>query len=179
MPPTDAVPGSFPPELAFAHVAPEWCAAESGGVLHLLFLTSVRTAWLPKMTEVIRGAASRHENERAALLCVFRLDKRYPLDIGFDQNLTDLRRAHREIAPSICASAMTLEFGGLLALAMKAAVATTSLLVKRQYPRTIHSSVVSAASWLRPHASASERRDVGHYASAVDRMRMELGCERF
>lgn len=176
MPPTDAGRPLGEPELPLKHVAPEWCAAETGGVLVLLVLTSVRTAWLPKMTELVRGAASRHERERAAVLCVMRLDKRYPLDIGYDGNLAELREAHRDIAPSYGALALAIEFGGVLALTMKAAVSTVSLFVTPEYPRTIHSSVVSAASWLRPHANASERRDLGHYVGAVNRMKTELGC---
>ena len=163
--------------LAITRVRPEWCAAETGGVVLLLVLTSVRTAWLRDMAKIIHAAASRHENKRAALLCVFRLDKRYPLDIGFDGNLPELREELRLLAPSIGASSTALEFGGLLAFTMKAAVASVDLLVKTKYPRAMHSTVVSAATWLLPYANTAERREIPHYTQSMERMKMELGCE--
>jgi hypothetical protein len=165
------------PDLAITRVVPEWCAAEAGGAVLLLVLTSVRTAWLTEIGNVIRSAAQRHPSGRAAVLGVYRLDKRYPLDVGFDRNFHELREGHREIAPFIRASSMALEFGGVLALTMRAAVATMSLLVKQQYPQTIHSSVVAATSSLLPYVDERERRDVAYYTAAVDRLRMELGCE--
>jgi hypothetical protein len=169
--------GANADELAITRTTPEWCAAETGGVVVLLVLTSVRTAWLTQMGEFIRDAAERHEHGHAALLSVFRLDKRYPLDIGFDANFPELRESLGRIAPSLGASSMVLEFGGVIAFTMKAAARSMALLARTKYPRAVHSSVVSGASWIRPYANASERRDVGHYVRAIDRMKMELGCE--
>jgi hypothetical protein len=164
-------------ELRITRVTPEWCTAETGGVVILLFLTSIRTAWVPHIADAIRGAASRHEHGRAALMAVFRLDRRYPLDIGFDRNLGELREGIREVVPSIGATAIVLEFGGVLTFTMKTAMSTFSFLARTKHPRTFHSTVVSAASWLLPHASADRRRAIPEYVGAVNRMKADLGCE--
>jgi hypothetical protein len=165
-----------PPELAVTRIAPACCATETGGAVILLVLTSVRTDWLPAIGEVMRNAATHAETGRAAVLSVFCLDKRYPLDIGFDTNLHELRQGHRDFAPFIGASSVVLEFGGALAFTMKAAIATMGLFVKEQYPQAVHTSVVAATSWLLPYVDESRRRDIAHYTEAIDRLRMALGC---
>ena len=162
------------PELEITRIAPECCAAQTGGALLFLILTSVRTAWLPRMADLVRSTAARSGSERAAVLSVFRLDKRYPLDVGFDSNLDELRRGHGDFASSIGASSIVLEFSGVLAVTMRAAVATMGLFVKNQYPQQIHSSLVAATSWLLPYVDETQRRNVAHYTSAMESLRMEL-----
>jgi hypothetical protein len=163
-------------DLRLLHVRPEWCAAETGGVVLLLLLTSVRSAWLGDITGFIRDAAARRESGRVVVLTVVRLDKRYPLDVGFDRNLLELRDALRPIAASIAASAFVLEFGGFLATTMMRMMTVVGSLVRTQYPRHFDRSVVSAASWALSHVDAAERRSFRHYVDVVDRMKMELGC---
>jgi hypothetical protein len=87
------------------------------------------------------------------------------------------REGVREMAPSLGASAFVLEVDGFLAWTMKAAMATLGRLAQSRYPKSIHPTVVSAASWLAPHVSGEQFRDVRHYANAVSRMKLELGCE--
>ena len=165
-------------EIAVTHIMPEWCAADTGGVLIMLYLTSVRTAWIPHMVDIVRAAAARREDGRVAALTVQSFDNRYPLDIGFDSALGELREGVRELAPLIGASAFVLELDGFLAVTMKAATATLGRLAQSRYPRSIHPSVVSAAVWLAPHVSTAQYRDVRHYVvGAVDQMKRELGCK--
>jgi hypothetical protein len=161
--------------IEVTRVRPEWCAAETGGVVFLLILTSVRTAWLQDMSAFIRAGAARRKDGRTALMTVFRLDKRYPLDLGFDGNLRQLGDGLRDVAPAIRASARVLEFDGMIAFTMKAALVTLGFLAR--YPTRAHSTVVSGASWLAPYVSADERRSVDHYVDAVNRMKTELGCD--
>lgn len=175
MPPVLA--GEKTDELAITQVAPEWCAANAGGVLLLLFLTSVRTPWLPHIDAAIRMAAARDERRRAAILSVFRLDKRYPLDFGFDRNLDDVREAVRGMAPFIGSNAIVLEFGGFLAWTMKTTVNTLAKVVRTKSTRTFHDTVISGAASIIPHASPSHVRSAGYYVDAVNRMKTQLGCK--
>ncbi len=157
-------------------VADEWCAAETGGVVLLLFLTSVRTAWVSEIDEIIRSSAARQSDGRARVISIFRLDKRFPVDIGFDSNLPDLLAGFRDLSRCIGASAVVVEFGGILALTMKSAISSLMFLARRSPPVEVHSSVVSAATWLLPHIDG-ERGSVRDYVDMSERMKLELGCE--
>jgi hypothetical protein len=163
-------------DLAITRVRPEWCAADTGGVLICLYLTAVQTAWIPEMIAAVRAAAAHREDRRVAAMTVLSLDKRYPLDIGFDSSLAELREGVREMAPCLRASAFVLEIDGFLASMMMAAISTLGSLAQSRYPRSIHPTVISGVRWLAPHVNAEHFLGVRHYVDAVNRMKTELGC---
>jgi hypothetical protein len=164
-------------ELAIRRVRPEWCAVDTGGVLICLYLTAVRAPWIPDMLEVVREAAARRHGERVPAMSVISPDKRFPLDIGFDAQLHRLRKGVGEIAPLLGASAFVLEVDGFLATTMVAAIASLGRLSRTEYPRSVHPTVVAAATWLAPHVvPQTDFRGVRHYADAVHRMKTELGA---
>ncbi len=163
--------------LVITRTTPEWCAVDTGGVFIFLFLTSLHTDWCDELSDALREAASRSHSGRVPVLSVFRLDKRYPFDVGFDANLPELGAKLASIAPLIEASSVVLDFNGLLAFTWKAALRNLNTLVGATYPARFHSSLVSGVRWLRGHVPASRVASVRHYVDAVEQMKDSLGCD--
>lgn len=164
-------------DLTVIASAKEWCVAETGGVVLVLLLTSMRTAWLADFTQAVLDGAARCKGGCAPLLSVFRLDKRYPVDIGFKGNLSEIGEAHRTLAPFTVASSVVVEFEGILAASLRAAIAGLEVFSLKKYPQSVHKTLISGASWIVPHVAEESRRDVMHYVDALNRMKSDLGCE--
>jgi hypothetical protein len=128
----------------------ELLMVDVGGLVLSLALTSLKSEWIPGLTAAVRQA---HETAGAPvpIVAVHRLDKRYPLQVGFDSNLGDLRRALAELRPAMRAVAVVTEFDGFLGATMRAALAAIGAVSRGKPPIAPHRSVAQALGWLEPH----------------------------
>lgn len=133
---------------------PEICVAEARGLVVLVQLTATRNEWLDPIVKACVGCALRHGGPRP-LIAVAKLDRRFPIDIGFDQNLIEQRRALDRIRPHVRAFAVVVRFGGILGFTMHRGLQAIGLVAGGDPPMRACSSAAEAVCWIEPYAAAS------------------------
>jgi hypothetical protein len=111
----------------------EVCVTHGGGVLVALTLTAIRSAWLVEHERVVNAFVAS-SGRPAPLLAIHRLDKRFPLDVGFDENLPELARTLGRLRGAFSAIAVVLEFDGIMAAAFGVSLDVVTLLAGGRLP---------------------------------------------
>lgn len=124
---------------------------DARGTTLMVQLTALRTEWLPQMHAAHVEMATRYGGPRP-LLALVKLDKRFPLDIGFDQNLGELRRELELARPYFAACAVVVSFGGMLGTTMRQALRFIGLLAHGSPPMQVCSTAAEAVMWIEPYA---------------------------
>ncbi len=157
---------------------PELCLAEARGLILLVQLTSTRTEWIPEVHAAYVETALRYGGPRP-FIALSKLDRRFPLDVGFDQNLGELRRALDRARPHFQACAVIVGFGGILGFAMHQALRLIGLVSSRHPPMHACSTATEAVCWIEPYAASSTAGgfDRTYYLRALRRMEALLGSE--
>jgi hypothetical protein len=83
-----------------------------------------------------------------AMLSVFRLDRRFPIDRAPDYNLSDIVATLRAVERVLGVTAVVLEFGGLRAAAMRAVSRTAWTLARLPSKLAFFDCLTDAAAWL-------------------------------
>lgn len=133
---------------------PELCIADARGVTLLVQLTSVRSEWLPHLTAAHIDVAERHGGPRP-FVALCKLDPRFKLDVGFDQNLRELRSALVEVRPHMQACATIVSFDGVLGFTMRRALQLIGIVAGGDPPMHVCSTAAEAVCWIEPYASTS------------------------
>lgn len=150
---------------------PEVCIAETHGLLLGLYLAPVRSEWIPSIRAAIEASAAKN-GHAMPVLAVFRLDPRFPLQIGFDSNLSELGALMKSVRTTMSACSMVLEFGGIVAMTMRSAVATLALFAGERPRLAVHASPIEGLRWLEPRVDLARFDD---YLTAMRRMKDMLG----
>lgn len=161
-------------ELEILWERPEACLALVGDVVVSLALTSVHSEWLADIEAAMRAQAERR-GCAVPMLAVYRLDPRYPLRVGFDANLDDLRRTLDNMRSDISVCGVALEFEGFLATVMRAAMAMVGAFARDRPVITVHDGVVPAIQWLGRQGCAATTAEL---LAAVRGLKHHLGCDR-
>lgn len=147
-------------------------------MLLILQLGTMHSEWLPHIYAAHIATAQRYGGPRPVVaLC--KLDPRYPIDINFDGELLELKRALERTLPDLQALGVIVGFGGLLGAAMHRSLRLLGMLSRRSPPITAFSSRVEALRWIEPYAalSVTGEFEVGHFLRALRAMEALLGCE--
>jgi hypothetical protein len=164
-------------ELRVLFERPELCMAECRGMILLVLLTAMRTEWLAPMIAAHVETARRYGGPRPYIaLC--KLDKRYPLDVGFDQNIGDLRNALDVARPHFRAFAVIVSFGGILGTTMRQALRILGFFAGGNPPMRACSTAAEAIAWIQPYAAASlaDPFDAAHCLESLRALEARLGC---
>jgi hypothetical protein len=155
---------------------PELCMVDARGVILLLLLTAMRTELLAEVQAAHIETATRHGGPRP-LIALCKLDRRFPLDIGFNQNLGELRSALDRARPVLQACAVIVGFGGILGFTMHQALRLIGLVSSRKPPMRVCSTATEAVCWIEPYAASSATGgfDRTYYLSALRRLEVLLG----
>lgn len=122
--------------------------------MFLVLLTALRTEWLAQLQAAHAEAAIRCGGPRPFIALV-KMDKRFPLQIGFDFNLGELRAALERTRPSLAACAVIVTFGGVLGFTMHQALRLIGFAAQRSPPMQVCSTAMEAVCWIEPHVVAS------------------------
>ncbi|MCA9590093.1 MAG: hypothetical protein KC657_32540 [Myxococcales bacterium] len=152
---------------------PEACIAKVGDALVALYLTSIRNEWLPELRDVLLAAAER-EGRPLPMIAIFRLDRRYPLEIGFDGRFEDIRNTLDASRSALTACSTVLEFGGWVRSAMVRVLTALGIGESSKPPFGVHSSCAEGIVWLAPHLSS--RYPAGFYVDGIAALKREWGC---
>lgn len=152
----------------------EVCVTHGGGVLVALTLTANRSAWLVEHERVVNAFVAS-SGRPAPLLAIHRLDKRFPLDVGFDENLPELARTLGRLRGAFSAIAVVLEFDGIMAAAFGVSLDVVTLLAGGRLPPIArHPTPGSALRWL-VHERGLTGIEPAEALVAVQRARSALG----
>lgn len=163
-----------PPREALLWRRDEACVAQGGGVVVTLALTAFRSAWLADHERLFLEVAARAGGP-VPMLAIVRLDKRFPIDVGFDANLAELARTLGALRGALSAVAIVLEFGGIMAATFKASLGVVTLLAGgRLPPFSHHPTPGSALRWLT-HERGLTSVDPAGALAAVHEARAALG----
>lgn len=146
---------------------PEVCIAETAGLLMGLYLAPVRSEWLPSIVGASEAAAARNGGA-VPVLATFRLDRRFPLELGFDGNLADISGAFKKMRSTMSACSMVVEFGGIIGQAMRSAVSVVAALAGDRPSMAVHATTIEGLRWLEPRIDLARADD---YLSAARRMK--------
>lgn len=150
-PPPDRSPAGPEPIRVLVR-RPELCLVDANGVAVLVQLTPMRAEWLAELRAAHIELEIRHGSPRP-LVALVRLDRRFPLEVGFDQNLGELRHALQLVRPHLAACAVIVGFGGVVGFVMHRALRVIGFLGRRDLPTHVGSSAAEAVSWIAPYAT--------------------------
>jgi hypothetical protein len=160
-------------ELDLLWEVPEACMVRVRGAVVSLTLTSVHSEWLPGIEDALRRASAAHGGP-VPMLAVYRTDPRYPLRVGFDANLDDLRRTLQAQRSSLSHIAVALEFGGFLAMVMRAAIGMVGAFSRQPPLVAVHDGVVPAVRWLGEQGCEVPSAEL---LATVRQLKRRLECE--
>jgi hypothetical protein len=152
---------------------PEACIARVGDALVGLYLTSIRNEWLPELQEVLLAAAERAGGP-LPMISIFRLDRRYPLEIGFDGRFDDIRKTLDASRVAMSACSVVIEFGGWVRSAMVRVLTALGIGESSTPPFGVHGSCAEGIVWLAPHLT--RRFPAGFYVDGIADLKREWGC---
>src|SRR5690606_32338974 len=112
---------------------PELCMAETRGMILMLQLGAMRVEWLPAMHAAHIETAERYGGPRP-FIALSRPDPRYPIDVGFDANLPELKRAFERMLPYFRACAVIVDIDGFLGAALYRGLRFIGMLARREPP---------------------------------------------
>lgn len=144
-----------------------------GDALIALHLASIQSEWLPELTAGISGAA-RDAGRPLPVLSILRLDRRYPLELGFASPVGPARRAIDETRPHVAAYAAVVEFGGWVRDAAIGFLRALEIGAGSTPPFTVHSTVSQGITALTPHLGTN--LPAGFYVERARDLKRDLGC---
>ena len=144
----------------------------------MLQLGTMHSEWLPHIHAAHIQAAHRYGGPRP-FIALCKLDARYPIDINFDGDVLELKRALERMLPYFQACGVIVGFGGFLGAAMHRSLRLLGMLSRRSPPMSAFSSRVEALRWIEPYAelAVTGEFEVGHFLRALRAMEALLGCE--
>lgn len=158
---------------------PQLCMAETRGMILMLQLGAVRLEWLPEMHAAHIEAAERCGGPRP-FIALCRLDPRYPVDVGFDSHLLELKQAVDRMLPYFRACAVIVAIDGFLGAAMYRGLRFLGMIARRDPPMHAFRTAGEAVRWIEPYARASTTGpfEPGHYLRSLRALEALLGCDR-
>jgi hypothetical protein len=161
-------------ELRVLVERPELCLADAGGTLLFVWLTSMRTEWLVQLNAAHAETARRYGSPRP-MIAMSKLDRRFPVDVGFDLNLGELRNGLDRASAHLQACAVVVDFGGFMGFTMRQTLRLIGATSK--VPMTACSSVAEAVCWIEPYAAATTTGgfDRTYYVGALRHIEARLG----
>lgn len=156
----------------------ELCLAESRGMILMLQLGSMHLEWLPEIQAEHIETAHRYGGPRP-FVALCKLDPRYPLEINYDADLFELKRALDRALPYFAACAVIVGFGGFLGVTMHRSLRLLGMLSRHNPPMNAFASRVEAMRWIEPYAelAVTGEFDPAHFLRALRAMEALLGCE--
>ncbi len=133
---------------------PEVCMVDARGMLLMLQLTTMRSEWLAELRSARQEAVKRYGGPRP-FIALCKLDRRFPIDIGFDQELRDLQRELEGARADFSACAVIVSFDGLLGDLLRHALGLIGLVAGREPPMRVCSTAAEAVCWIEPYAASS------------------------
>ncbi|HEY8427085.1 MAG TPA: hypothetical protein VIL20_01870 [Sandaracinaceae bacterium] len=158
---------------------PELCMAETRGMILMLQLGAMRVEWLPAMHAAHIETAERYGGPRP-FIALCRLDPRYPIDVGFDANLPELKRAFERMLPYFRACAVIVDIDGFLGAALYRGLRFIGMLARREPPMDAFRNAGEAVRWIEPYAldCTVGPFDASHYLRSLRALEALLGEER-
>jgi hypothetical protein len=145
----------------------EGCTTLSGGLLISIWVSRLHDDLLQDIRRAVQRAVERHP-EGVAILSMYRLDRRFPIDAHVRTNLGEIRDTLSAIRPHVRATSTVLEFGGFLAATMKLVSTGMLRVAAPNLPARFFSSRVEATQWVLPHIPAPPE-DLRKYLDAAAR----------
>lgn len=157
---------------------PEICVAEVGGLVLLVQLTATRLEWLAPIQAAHVSTALRYGGPRP-FIAIAKLDRRFPIDIGFDALLSEQRSTLDRLRPHFLACAVVVRFGGILGFTMHRAMQLIGFVAGGSPPMHTCSSAAEAVCWIEPHAAPALAGgfDRGHVLRCLRKLETLLGNE--
>jgi hypothetical protein len=156
-------------------LAPEGCIVETRGVLIGLWLTALRREHFTEIRRALFDAHRRYPRG-VSTIAIVRLDRRFPLQFGYEQeSLREAFETLKAVRSVVTAGAGVVEFGGLEGLTLRAAVTALNAFVGSRPACAMFETVPDAFRWLIPYTPEARSPDsLAHYLRVVRSMRKAL-----
>ena len=141
-------------ELLVVSSRPEGVTLALGGAVVGIRRAPLQGPVLGELREGYARAAAAHPGG-LALITVFRLSRRFPLQPGFDSNKGELAALLRELDRSFVASAHVIEFDGIRAAAMRLATRAVIVLARPKVAIESFDRLADGVAWLVPRAASA------------------------